>query len=113
MWAVAMLMLVYRHREGRGHNWLYRAVAWIGLYSYGIYLWHVSVLAPVRWLAERLPEPAATMWGAIGPFALGIAVGVVMTEAIEFPMLRLRERLFPRRVDSAVGIPAELEAPEG
>jgi peptidoglycan/LPS O-acetylase OafA/YrhL len=106
---VALLMLLYRHTEGRKHNWLYRAVAWIGLYSYGIYLWHVSVDEPVMWVAQRLPESLRAIWFALSPAALGIAIGVLTTEAIEFPMLRLRERWFPRRVDSAVGTPAQQE----
>ena len=108
---VALLMLLYRRREGKGRGWLYRLLAWIGLYSYGIYLWHVSVDAPVYWVARRLHGPVAWLWEATAPFLLGIALGVVTTEAIEFPMLRLRERWFPRRVDSAVGKPAEEELP--
>jgi len=109
---VASLMLLYRRREGIRHGRLYRVVAWIGLYSYGIYLWHVSVEAPVNWVAERLQGPVAIVWLATAPMLLGIATGVVTTEAIEFPMLRLRERWFPRRVDSAVGTPAEEERPQ-
>ena len=107
---VALLMLLYRHREGRRHNWFYRVIAWIGLYSYGIYLWHVSVEAPAMWVAQHLGGAPRVIWVAIAPVALGIGLGVVTTELIEFPMLRLRERLFPRRVDSAVGTPAEAEA---
>jgi len=41
---VALLLLLYRHQAGRHRPALYRLVAWIGLYSYGIYLWHVSVI---------------------------------------------------------------------
>lgn len=106
---VALLMLLYRRREANRHNWLYRLVAWIGLYSYGIYLWHVSVDAPVAWVSQRLPALPGLLWGVTAPVLLGIALGVLTTEAIEFPMLRLRERWFPRRVDSPVGVPAEEE----
>ena len=109
---IALLMLLYKHREGKRRNWLYRAVAWIGLYSYGIYLWHVSVEAPTYAVARRLPSWAVRPWLGLAPLAMGIAIGVVTTKLIEFPMLRLRERWFPRRVDTPVGEPAELEAPE-
>jgi hypothetical protein len=34
---------------------------------------------------------------------------VVTTKLVELPALKLRDRLFPRRVDSAVGTPAEFE----
>lgn len=106
---VATLMLLYRHHPDAKHSALYRLVAWIGLYSYGIYLWHVSVMAPIEHLASRLPAKAAYEVIAIGPIVLGIVLGILMTKLVEFPALRLRDRLFPRRVDSAVGIPAEIE----
>ncbi|HEX9198572.1 MAG TPA: acyltransferase [Acidobacteriaceae bacterium] len=106
---IALLMLLYRHWEGKTHNWLYRVVAWIGLYSYGIYLWHVSVDAPVAFVARRLPEWIAPAWDAVAPIGFGILIGVVTTKLVEFPALRLRDKWFPRRVDSAVGTPAEQE----
>lgn len=107
---VALLMLLYKHREGRERPAAYRLVAWIGLYSYGIYLWHVSMLSPIVWLAQRMPEPARVAWELTAPIVLGIGIGYVTTTIVELPALRLRDRLFPRRVDSAVGIPAEVEA---
>ena len=109
---IALLMLLYRHGEGKKYNWPYRVVAWIGLYSYGIYLWHVSVDAPVAAAAAHLPGWLAPLWRALAPMALGILVGYATTRLIEIPMLKLREKWFPRRVDSAVGIPAELEPRE-
>jgi peptidoglycan/LPS O-acetylase OafA/YrhL len=109
---IALLMLLYRHREGKKHNWLYRAVAWIGLYSYGIYLWHVSVDAPINAVAKRIPSWLVAPWEGVAPMLMGILIGVVTTKLVEFPALRLRERWFPRRVDSAVGTPAELEPQE-
>ena len=106
---IALLMLIYRHWEGKTHNWLYRSVAWIGLYSYGIYLWHVSVDAPVAIVAQRLPGWMVPAWDGAAPIVVGILMGVVTTKLVEFPALRLRDKWFPRRVDSAVGTPAELE----
>jgi hypothetical protein len=41
-----------------------------------------------------------------------IGIGVVTTRICEFPALRLRDRLFPRRVDTPVGAPAIKEALE-
>jgi peptidoglycan/LPS O-acetylase OafA/YrhL len=109
---IALLMLVYKHQEGRKRNWLYRAVAWIGFYSYGIYLWHVSVAAPADAVAAHLPAWLMPEWRSVAPAALGILTGVVTTKLVELPMLRLRERWFPRRVDTPVGEPAEQEAAE-
>lgn len=84
-------------------------IAWVGLYSYGIYLWHVSADAPVANVARRFPVWLVPAWRGVAPIVAGILMGVVTTKLIEFPALRLRDKWFPRRVDSAVGTPAELE----
>jgi peptidoglycan/LPS O-acetylase OafA/YrhL len=107
---VALLMLLYRHVPGKRRHPLYRLVAWIGLYSYGIYLWHISIIGPVRWASDRLPKPMGVIWDAVMTYVLGIGIGYVTTKLVEAPSLRLRDRLFPRRVDSAVGMPAVVEA---
>lgn len=106
---VSLIFLLYRHRPDLRRPALYRLVAWIGLYSYGIYLWHVSIIAPTVHLAARLPQRVQPFFEAAAVYALAVLIGYVTTKAIEFPSLRLRDRLFPRRVDSAVGTPAELE----
>lgn len=106
---VALLMLLYRHREGYRRHALYRAIAWIGLYSYGIYLWHVAVIAPSIRVASHLPHRIGLVWLALAPTLLGALVGIFFTKIIEFPALKLRDRLFPRKIDSAVGKPAESE----
>jgi hypothetical protein len=41
-----------------------------------------------------------------------VAIGVLTTLLCEIPALRLRDRLFPRRVDTPVGPPALDEAPD-
>ena len=106
---VCALILTYRHRPSLKRSWAYRLVAWIGLYSYGIYLWHVSMMGAVVNLAAHLPAKASVIFTVIGEPVLGIALGVLMTKLIEFPALRLRDRWFPRKVKSAVeDTPAEV-----
>ena len=113
MSGVAILLLVYRPHLKRPRSAIYRLVATIGLYSYGIYLWHVSVLKPIVKLALKMPHPVAVLWLTLAPYVLGIVAGVILTRLVEFPALVLRDRLFPRRVDSAVGIPSIVEAERG
>ena len=106
---VALLLLLYRHREGHRRPALYRLIAWIGLYSYGIYLWHVSVIAPLLHVAPHLPHWLGLVWIAVAPTLLGALLGIFFTKIVEFPALKLRDKMFPRKVDSAVGKPAEME----
>jgi peptidoglycan/LPS O-acetylase OafA/YrhL len=107
---VALLMLLYRHREGKKHSAVYRFVAWIGLYSYGIYLWHVSMDAPIHAMDRYMTGWPLQAWERLAPPIAAITLGFVTTKLIEFPTLKIRDRWFPRRVDSAVGTPAEFEA---
>jgi peptidoglycan/LPS O-acetylase OafA/YrhL len=110
--AIATLLLLYRPlAEGKAHNWIYRAVAWIGVYSYGIYLWHPSVVAPTETFFSRHPTVPLWISGTLVR-AAEIAIGVVTTRLCELPALRLRDRLFPRRIDTPVGPPAIEEAPD-
>jgi peptidoglycan/LPS O-acetylase OafA/YrhL len=91
----AFLLLVYRH-SGRFKEWLlYKWVAAIGLYSYGIYLWHNSVRDPLTHLSRFLPDAMRWPTLTIAEYAAAIVIGVVSTLLIEWPFLRIRDRLFP------------------
>src|SRR5437667_1425759 len=75
-----------------------RALAWVGLYSYSIYVWHVVAMLflprlPNRWF--RFPVY----------FAIAVGFGVLMAKLIEVPTLALRDRLFPSRQPNAGGPP--------
>ena len=84
----------------------YRLIAWIGVYSYGIYLWHVAVISPTVAIAAHLPPRLAPVWLALAPICAGIALGSLFTALVELPALRLRDRLFPRRSGPPVPTPA-------
>jgi len=105
---IALIMLLYKHREGRVRPWAYRFVAFIGLYSYGIYLWHIAVRDPLGKFAMRLPHWISPTALAVLPIVGGILMGMFFTKLVEFPTLKLRDRLFPRRIYSPVGVPAEI-----
>ncbi len=101
LFGIALLMLLYRpvpHQRSAG----YRFVAWIGVYSYGIYLWHVAVIAPAVALGTHLPGWLSPAWLALAPLVAGVALGAFFTQVIELPSLKWRDRMYPRRVDSPV-----------
>ena len=106
---VSLLLLLYRHRPNFKRALPYRFTARIGIYSYGIFLWHMSVYSAADTIATHLPAWSIPAWQFTSPYLLGITLGILTTKVVEFPALRLREKLFPRRIDSPVGTPAILE----
>jgi peptidoglycan/LPS O-acetylase OafA/YrhL len=105
----ALLLLLYRPggqgRPGRSHGAVYRVVGRLGVFSYGIYLWHVSVERPVDWLLAHMPHGVVPVASTLLPFALSIPLGIAATKLIELPFLRLRERMVPPPTPEP-GIPA-------
>ena len=65
------------------------ALAYVGFYSYSIYLWHLPVLAVVRSTVGEGALPAAVF------YAGSIVAGVLIATLVEIPALRLRERWIP------------------
>jgi peptidoglycan/LPS O-acetylase OafA/YrhL len=90
-----------------------RAIAYMGSRSYSIYLWHMPVFRLASgWL---LPAQAAGTMGArwyvyaACSLAGSILVGLLAAAAVEFPVLRLRDRLFPSR-SNPLEAPADSQA---
>ena len=108
----AFMLLAIGH-SGRLKTMLwYRVIARIGIYSYGIYLWHVSVRHPCIWLASHLPRSVQWPSAMALQFITAIGLGWVMTRLIEWPFLRLRDRYYPSSV-GAVSAPDIYSAQAG
>jgi len=93
-----LLVLVY---TGSGklvrHRW-YRAISKIGVYSYGIYLWHTLALEPghklIAILASEGVAPTIAWFIVIAvQIALALITGAIMTRLVEWPALLLRDRI--------------------
>jgi peptidoglycan/LPS O-acetylase OafA/YrhL len=70
-------------------------LAALGTRSYSIYLWHLPVQKVVAIGGERLGLGFCARTVA---YLLGsVVVGVTMAALVELPLLRLRDRVFPRR----------------
>jgi peptidoglycan/LPS O-acetylase OafA/YrhL len=108
--AAALLLLLYRRKPT--HSRAYRIVARVGIYSYGIYLWHVSVERPVNWAVAHVPHTLVAVTATLLPYALAIPLGIVATNLIEFPFLRLRQRLVPSRTPEPQIPEPQIPAPQ-
>ena len=75
-----------------------RPIAWIGSYSYSIYLWHVPAL---QWLVggrdSLLGDRLGVGGGLVAYLATALALGIVLGKVVEYPFLRWRDRWIPSR----------------
>jgi len=77
---------------------LIRGLAWIGYFSYSIYLWHYFLVRLLE-IKFGLNHAGGTLcWQFCALYFPGSVVfGVVMAKLVEFPFLAIRDRLFPAR----------------
>ncbi|HTA90321.1 MAG TPA: acyltransferase [Polyangiaceae bacterium] len=72
------------------------ALAFVGVYSYSIYLWHGAVQP---WGAEFLRRWFHVQVHGVplvaSYFLISVSLGIAMSRLVEYPCLRLRDHLFP------------------
>jgi peptidoglycan/LPS O-acetylase OafA/YrhL len=88
------------------------AAAYIGMYSYSIYLWHEPVAA---WLPGVVRRTFGYPTGVYGRFAIyfagSLAIGILMSKLVEYPLLRLRDRIIPDSHIMPVAGSVEIDPP--
>lgn len=83
-----------------------KAIAYVGGYSYTIYLAHAFVMrmpgfyGAIR-IARRIPLLDTNWTGRIMLFAIAIPLGIVISHLVERPVLKLRERRWPSHATNA------------
>jgi peptidoglycan/LPS O-acetylase OafA/YrhL len=71
-------------------------VAYIGMYSYSIYLWHIAVSHWEPILVEKVFRvQEGWVAGYISYLAASVTLGILMSCLVEYPILQVRDRLFP------------------
>jgi len=76
-------------------------LAYVGVYSYSIYLWHLPVLVLGMHIFPRfLHVRMGILSGVFVYFLLSIVCGILMAKLVEFPVLRFRDRFFPSSSNS-------------
>ncbi len=78
--------------------WWTAALAWIGRYSYSIYLWHVTVIGGVsRAISPFVHDGSVVEWIVAATLTASAAVlfGGLMSRLIEWPVVSLRDRFLP------------------
>ncbi|MEP7354254.1 MAG: acyltransferase [Acidobacteriota bacterium] len=90
------LLLVFLYTQISANEWVLRPVkllAYVGQFSYSIYLWQG------QWLAVTEHIAGGNMAARLVCFYVGsILLGILAGKLIEVPALRLREAWFPREV---------------
>jgi peptidoglycan/LPS O-acetylase OafA/YrhL len=86
---LASLLIVAWAANRTPHNgYMCIPFAFVGRHSYSIYLWHALVAVAMTDLSVR--------WFSFPAYAgTSIALGVLMSKAVELPALKIRDRLFP------------------
>jgi peptidoglycan/LPS O-acetylase OafA/YrhL len=86
--------------------------AFVGAYSYSIYLWHIPFQAFAAGVVRRLLHVQFNSFGEFWFYLIGsMLFGILMARLIEFPILRLRDKFFPANKITSIDAPASSEAP--
>lgn len=92
----AFLLFCYRHKFLLTGNIFIRIVAGIGVFSYGLYVWHVSMLRITDVIMSHLPFKDPTGLTTLGiRYGGALVLAVIVTKLVEIPFLRIRDRIFP------------------
>jgi peptidoglycan/LPS O-acetylase OafA/YrhL len=94
--AGALLMACIDLGAGKAPSRLWGAAAWLGGWSYPIYVWHMEVVLRV-YKHLHLESGWSVWWTAGVSIIASLCFGVVFGRLVEWPVLKWRDRFFPSR----------------
>lgn len=83
-------------------GWAWRSAAFVGAFSYSIYLFHLTFFNVGESIAARLHIPQTRVTLPPIQYATAIIGGIIIGKLIEIPALAFRDRVFPSRTGSPV-----------
>jgi peptidoglycan/LPS O-acetylase OafA/YrhL len=92
------------------------AMAAVGFYSYGIYLWHIDLVqTPMKKIAALLAGtslPSSLIWSSCTlAYVVGaVTVGALMSRLVELPVLAWRQKHFAAKLARPATVPATVPA---
>jgi peptidoglycan/LPS O-acetylase OafA/YrhL len=83
------------------------ALAYVGMYSYSIYLWHLPVQSwGFSFVRRFLHLEMGVLTSFVFYAVVSVAWGIFLSRLIEYPILRVRDRIFPPMPAAALETPA-------
>lgn len=82
----------------------FKAISTIGLYSYSIYLWHALANHIMYKLFEKGENNQNGYFVFITYMSFSIFLGIFMGKTIEYPILKVRERYFPKKANKPIAL---------
>ncbi len=98
--APMILDLYLRQESASSRFFAHPALRWLGVRSYGIYLWHIPVLFPFLAAMDGVFGVRRLVLGLLAS-AAGILAGIASFRFIEQPFLRIKDQRFQRPQDRA------------
>jgi peptidoglycan/LPS O-acetylase OafA/YrhL len=91
------LQEILRGKTARFVGAIGTGAAYVGMYSYSIYLWHGPTNAWFPGFVRRLLHVSSfNQYERFVVYAVGsLVIGITMSKIIEYPVLRLRDHIFP------------------
>jgi peptidoglycan/LPS O-acetylase OafA/YrhL len=85
-----LLMIIMVDSKSLGENGIVKSLAYIGKYSYSIYLFHGTIHL---FFMGRFP-----FWAyVVGYISAALVFGILFSKVVEYPFLSLRDKYFPSR----------------